>query len=418
VTRLAGVIGLIVATLVGPIGPTETALATSGAPAVTGLSPHFGPVSGGTVLTVTGRGFATGATVTFGRDRGAHVQIVSSSRLFVTAPAHPVVSLFVRVRTSAGSSAAGAASSYGYVAAPAGIELTGPGEFPSSAGQPVGLSCPTAVFCAALTLSGFAVLDHSGAWAKPVRVSRQAAGPADISCASASFCVAVDLNGDARIFDGSRWQPAVAVVPGSQSDENSPIAVSCPTASFCMVVTQSGEAIRYNGARWIAMGFVTDQSRQDDLLEDVSCASSSFCYAVGSSGVTVRYRDGQWGRQHVIDTRPGDLMEVSCPTATFCATLTPNGIRMYTGTTWSKVIGAGLGLVGGGRSMIDCPSARFCVAGHTDQVSSRAYVAFDGASASTLPVPGVDHANDPVAVSCWAAGACGFVGAGSSWRSG
>ena len=58
---------------------------------MTGLSPSGGPIGGGTVVTVTGSGFAPGTTgtkFTFGSTKGTLVSCSSSTECSVRAPAH------------------------------------------------------------------------------------------------------------------------------------------------------------------------------------------------------------------------------------------------------------------------------------------------------------------------------------------
>ena len=56
-------------------------------PTVTHISPARGPVKGGTAVTITGKGFAAGDTVAFGRTAATSVTIVSSTRIVAKAPA-------------------------------------------------------------------------------------------------------------------------------------------------------------------------------------------------------------------------------------------------------------------------------------------------------------------------------------------
>ena len=58
------------------------------APAVTSISPTPGPVAGGTSVTVTGTGFLTGATVSFGGTAATNVNVVGSTSITATTPAH------------------------------------------------------------------------------------------------------------------------------------------------------------------------------------------------------------------------------------------------------------------------------------------------------------------------------------------
>ncbi|MCI0340861.1 MAG: IPT/TIG domain-containing protein [Planctomycetales bacterium] len=80
---------------VGPLSATEPGgfLYLSGAapaPTVSSAAPAFGSISGGTVVTVSGTGFQTGATVSFGSAAATAVVVNSASRLTATtAPSTP-----------------------------------------------------------------------------------------------------------------------------------------------------------------------------------------------------------------------------------------------------------------------------------------------------------------------------------------
>jgi hypothetical protein len=63
-----------------------TALNT--APIISGVSPTSGSRTGGTAVTISGTGFAAGATVTFGGVTASNVKVVGSTTITVTAPAH------------------------------------------------------------------------------------------------------------------------------------------------------------------------------------------------------------------------------------------------------------------------------------------------------------------------------------------
>jgi IPT/TIG domain-containing protein len=58
------------------------------APSVTGVTPSFGPVAGGTLATITGANFQSGATVTFGGTAATNVTFVGSASLTAQTPAH------------------------------------------------------------------------------------------------------------------------------------------------------------------------------------------------------------------------------------------------------------------------------------------------------------------------------------------
>jgi hypothetical protein len=88
-------------------------------PTVTGLSPASGPTSGRQRVTVTGTGFAAGATVRFGTAAGGAVTVVSPTSLTVTTPKHARGAVDVRVTTSGGASAVSAGDRYTFLARPA-----------------------------------------------------------------------------------------------------------------------------------------------------------------------------------------------------------------------------------------------------------------------------------------------------------
>jgi sugar lactone lactonase YvrE len=63
-----------------------SAAAVHAAPRIDSISPSQGPIAGGTVVTITGSGFAPGTAVRFNRNAGINVQILSPSQLQVTTP--------------------------------------------------------------------------------------------------------------------------------------------------------------------------------------------------------------------------------------------------------------------------------------------------------------------------------------------
>lgn len=90
--------------------------ARPGAPAVTSLDPASGPITGGTVVTVTGGGFTPGAVVHFGEAQATEVEVVSSSELRVTTPPHLPGEVDVAVTTAGGTSTPGPGTRYRYLA--------------------------------------------------------------------------------------------------------------------------------------------------------------------------------------------------------------------------------------------------------------------------------------------------------------
>lgn len=73
-------------------------------PTVSAVSPTSGSSAGGTLVTVTGTGFADGTTVSFGGTPGTSVNVESSTRLTVVAPTHPAGRADVTVTSTGGTS--------------------------------------------------------------------------------------------------------------------------------------------------------------------------------------------------------------------------------------------------------------------------------------------------------------------------
>ncbi len=89
-----------------------------GAPAVTGVSPNQGPTGGGTVVTVSGSGFAGATAVHFGANPAASFTVNNATSITATAPAGAAATVDITVTSGGGTSATGAADRYTYVTAP------------------------------------------------------------------------------------------------------------------------------------------------------------------------------------------------------------------------------------------------------------------------------------------------------------
>ena len=84
---------------------TYTVPGGSTAPTITSVSPTSGPATGGTLITITGTSFATGATVRVGGALATGITLVSSTQLRATTPAGSAGARDVQVTNSSGSSA-------------------------------------------------------------------------------------------------------------------------------------------------------------------------------------------------------------------------------------------------------------------------------------------------------------------------
>ncbi len=88
------------------------------APAVVAISPSHGPSSGGTLVTLAGRNFGAGATVTFGGVAATNVTVASATSLTAVAPAHAAGAVDVVVRNADGQTGS-LPGGYTYDVAPA-----------------------------------------------------------------------------------------------------------------------------------------------------------------------------------------------------------------------------------------------------------------------------------------------------------
>jgi autotransporter-associated beta strand protein len=90
-----------------------------GAPAVTSVAPTFGPVVGGTLVTITGTGFTGVTAVKFGTVNAISYTVNTATQITATAPAGAAISTVdVTVTTPGGTSAASVNSKFTYAAAP------------------------------------------------------------------------------------------------------------------------------------------------------------------------------------------------------------------------------------------------------------------------------------------------------------
>ncbi len=74
------------------------------APSITSISPTSGSTAGGTVVTINGANFQSGARVFFGNVAATSVSFVSSSQLRATSPPHPAGSVPIQVTNPDGQS--------------------------------------------------------------------------------------------------------------------------------------------------------------------------------------------------------------------------------------------------------------------------------------------------------------------------
>ncbi len=134
-------------------------------PRVTSISPSTGALIGGTTLTLTGTGFAPGATVTVGGQPAATVSAVSPTQIIVTTPPGPAGNATVLV-TNPGGAISGLASGFAYSANPqpqvpvvtgASVTSVSPSSGPSSGNTAISISGTGFMPGATVTVGGVSI---------------------------------------------------------------------------------------------------------------------------------------------------------------------------------------------------------------------------------------------------------------------
>ena len=209
-----GAVPVTVTTTAGTSAPNTFTFdaATATALAITGMSPTNGPETGGTVVTITGTGFATGSTVSV--DGGAAITPDSIATdglsLTFTTPAHAPGAVPVTVTTTAGTSAP---STFTFDAVSGGtkIDEVTPDTGPTTGGTTVTIigSCftgATGVFFGTTAATSFTVISDTEIRA----VSPAGTGIVDITVVGSATC------GDATLDDGFTYVITPAPVSPSR----------------------------------------------------------------------------------------------------------------------------------------------------------------------------------------------------------
>jgi hypothetical protein len=199
---------------------------------------------------------------------------------------------------------------------------------------------PAQPFCLTVGGGSYRILNGK-TWSAPADLSG-ASGLTGVSCATAVFCAAVDNAGHAFNYLGGRWTPAQTI--DSQGGLDS---ISCPNNEFfCMAIDTQGNAIAFDNRVW---GSPQKIDGGHGELVSVSCSSSRLCIAVDSAGYAVEYQ-GKWGSPKRIDSK-GGVTAVSCePGVSNCVATDDSGhVIAFNGGKWDSpqsVDPDGLGLYG------------------------------------------------------------------------
>lgn len=127
-------------------------------PTVTALRPASGPLAGGTRVTVTGTNFRKVTAVRFGSTAGRYVQVVSWTKLYVTAPARVAGLINLQVFTSYGTSVSHTVANFRYVSPPV-VHAVAPSEGPVDGGTLITVTGTGFAGATAVTIGGVSATD-------------------------------------------------------------------------------------------------------------------------------------------------------------------------------------------------------------------------------------------------------------------
>ncbi|MBH0009803.1 IPT/TIG domain-containing protein [Salinibacterium sp. SWN1162] len=117
-----------------PAGASDDAEFTyTPVPVISSLDPDFGPIAGGTVVTITGSDFTDATAVTFDGTEGTIFAVVSDTQITVTSPAHALGAVDLIIERDSGDSAP---ETFTYRGAPTVSDMT-PVEGPLAGGTEV-----------------------------------------------------------------------------------------------------------------------------------------------------------------------------------------------------------------------------------------------------------------------------------------
>jgi hypothetical protein len=273
--HLAGAVDVVVNTAGGSSNPIGTANdftftdTGGGLPVVTAISPHTGPTTGGTLVTITGSGFTGLPTVRFGGVLGTGVAVnATDTQITVTSPAHAAGTVDVIVTTSAGPSANTAADNFTYGTAPAIFSIS-PTSGPPGGGTAVTI---TGVNFTGATSVKFGTTTAVFAIASDTQINAtspvHAAGTVDVSVATP---LGTSANTAADNFTFTGGPVVTAVTP----------AVGSTAGGTLVTVTGSG----FTGTTSVTFGGVAGTSVS--VLSATSLTVVSPAHAAGTVDVIV-----------------------------------------------------------------------------------------------------------------------------------
>jgi hypothetical protein len=237
---------------------------TSG-PAIASINPSSGPTAGGTVVTITGTGFATtGTTVDFGTVAGTSVTCASATSCLATSPAGSAGMVDITVMAGGDTSTTGLADEFTYTTAPT-VASISPDSGPLAGGTVV-----------TITGTGFSTTAST--------VDFGTGAGTSVTCASATSCVATSPAGSAGAVDVTVSVGGIASATGT-ADKFTYTSSSGP--SVTSVSPNSGPLAGGTVVTITGTGFSTTGTTVDFgsvAGTTVTCAVTTSCSAISPAG--------------------------------------------------------------------------------------------------------------------------------------
>ena len=224
---------------IGVTGSTQTVSLVGGNAGpdpvtITSVSPNAGVAGGGTAVTITGTGFASGSTVTFGGNLATSVVYVNSTRITAVSPTGGLgTTVDVIVQTpSSGSSIPTGSDQFQYYTATPRVTAISPASGPVAGGGTVTIT--------GLNLAGVTTVNFGAVAATNVSVSGSTQITATIPAGTAGAVVDVTVtspNGTSAIVPADIYTYAA---PSSYTVANTPVGSTITNQTAYVNITTAG----------------------------------------------------------------------------------------------------------------------------------------------------------------------------------
>ncbi len=228
------------------------------APVVYGVSPSTGGMGGGQGVTVTGSHFTTATQVYFGDIPATWFAIASDTSLTAWAPPHAAGMIYITVTSPYGTSPAGAADEFTYLAAAPAVSRVTPNSGTTAGGTTVTIrgssfTGATQVYFGSVPAASFAISSDTSITATaPV----QAAGVVDVTVATPDG-TSPPVSADQFTCTAAAGMPSVTTVSPASGPTGGGTAVSITGTNFSNVTavqfgTETATSFTVLSATWIS----------------------------------------------------------------------------------------------------------------------------------------------------------------------